>query len=113
MNKQDWLWVIIRAFGIYCVIQLVLLLPSTVTSAIFLVTIGDLPHTSSLAQSPEAIDSMNTLMSTAMTAIRSTHHTAVCKGTVSLLLWGIVSWYLMCRGFLLFNVLNRTTEKKH
>lgn len=111
MKKEDLLWIIIRAFGVYCIVHLVLLLPSTIASAYSLAKIAALSIPTSLAALSGASAGSGDLALTTIAAVRSTYETAVVKGIVSLLLWGCASWYLLRRGTLLFNILNRAMER--
>jgi len=111
MKKEDLLWIIIRAFGVYCIIHLVLLLPSTIAAAYSLAKIQALPNPALPAASLGSSSASGDLAWTTIAAVRSTYETAVVKGIVSLLLWVVASWYLLRRGALLFAILNRATER--
>jgi hypothetical protein len=47
MTKHDWIWIAIRIFGIYLLVEAVLAIPNLISSAIFFCQAFNFPHSGS------------------------------------------------------------------
>jgi len=103
MNRNDWIWVAIRVFGIYLLVLAVVAIPDVVTSWYQVSMFREFQQTLPSQATPESSDVLLSMMRATMKAAGSTYLSSV----VRLVLFSIFGFYLMWKGNLLFRIISR------
>ncbi len=98
MNKREWIWIGIRIFGIYLLVQAVTAIPSVLSSALML-------HTFSNFQAVAA-DTEGKLRNSLLTGARA----ELTRSLSQFIICGAFAIYFLRHGALLFRWMNRTED---
>jgi len=102
MNKEEWLWVVIRAFGVYLLTLLIIALPVAIFSLYSIFSIVD---TSCMANAgtPEGLGSV-------ISEVSKLEKGSAIKSIAQLLIYGGFGNYFVFHGEFLHKILNRESK---
>jgi hypothetical protein len=106
MNKSDWLWLAVRIFGLYLLVQSVIAVPSVISS-------GMMSNSLRSFSAPRSSDTKEDTMSrqTFAQGAENYQRDAIISGAKVVLL-GVVGLYLICGGCALHRILSRVPDAK-
>ncbi|WP_062814995.1 MULTISPECIES: hypothetical protein [unclassified Alcanivorax] len=96
MNKDEWIWVAIRIFGIYLLVLAIISIPEAIGAIYAHLNVAD-----AASQSAEIASFADSLRKAAL----SKGITAISQ----LMLFSMASYYLICRGKLIHRLASRET----
>jgi hypothetical protein len=99
MNKEAWLWVVIRAFGVYLLTLFIIALPPAIYSVYSLFSIDD---TSCMANAGTTND-----LGSVISDLSKFQKGSAIKSIVQLFIYGCFGNYFVFHGALLHKILNR------